>query len=178
MAQELKQIENLVNIASSIIETPALALKDFGIKKDPRTLLLTYTGDFSAEAAMKYAALNAASSTFTGVAVIVSSPLLTIGVATVAPWANIALNIGYMLYRKKKRERQEKERMYREIIAKQQAAIKRQKEINGELEECIRTVQQNDAQSRITIDELRQKIANLTELIEVLTEQQGQFKVA
>lgn len=198
MANEIKRLEHLVDIAGAIIETPELSLKDFGIVNDPKTLLLTYTDKVSPAAVASYVAITSASTSLAGMTAIVSgsflggmgliagsgmagaisaaSGLSATGVGiTVAPFV---LAGGYVLYRSKKRKQQEKDRIYREIIKKQQVAIARQREINRELEQRLRNIQQKNAQSRSEIDELRQKIANLTELIRVLTEQQENFKAA
>lgn len=65
-------------------------------------------------------------------------------------------------------KKQEKERMYREVICKQQAAINKQYELIKELE--IRLHQQktqNDSQKK-QIDELKEQIGNLKDVISVL----------
>lgn len=168
MANEIKRLEHLVDIASAIIETPKLSLKDFGIVKDLKTQLLTYTSSVSTAAVASYAVIASASVSFVGMTAIVGSLFPRFGIVGAL----------YGWYRNRKRKQQEKDRMYREIIKKQQAAIARQRDINRELEQRLNSLQQNDAHLRENIDELRQKIANLTELIGVLTEQQENFKAA
>lgn len=175
MENVLKQLENLVGIASAIIETPTLALKDFGVIKDPKTHILTYTKDISPAAAMKYATVASVSSSFAGAAMIVGRSFLLSGMAGGVPSILIGL---YLFYNKRKRKQQEKDRIYKEIIKKQQAAIAKQVEINRELEQRLKNSQQIDEQSRKEIDELRMKLTNLSELLGVLTEQQENFKAA
>ena len=74
-----------------------------------------------------------------------------------------------------KREQEEKDRMYREIIKKQQAAINKQKIINRELEEAIRRAQAKNESSKKDIDKLKEKIKHLQEVIDLLTEQMNAF---
>lgn len=158
----------MVDIAGAIIETPNLSLKDFGIVKDSKTQLLTYTSSVSTAAVASYAVIASASVLFVGMTAIVGSLFPGFGIVGAL----------YGWYRNKKRKQQEKDRMYREIIKKQQSAIARQKEINRELEQRLRNLQQMDAKSRMEIDELRQKLANLAELIEILMMQEENFKAA
>ena len=68
--------------------------------------------------------------------------------------------------------------MYREIIAKQQAAINKQKEINRQLEEQLRQANDTNTSNQQNIEYLKQQIVNLQEVIELLTEQLSQFKNA
>ena len=56
---------------------------------------------------------------------------------------------------------QEKERMYREIIAKQQAAIKKQQEVNRELERQLRDSQASNRQNQEEIKRLKEQLKNL-----------------
>lgn len=119
----MKRLEHLVDISSAIIETPILSLKDFGIVKDPKTLLLTYTGQVSPAAMASYAAIGSVSVSLAGMAAIVSGSFLCgLGVIaggglagataaagglsatgvgiTVAPFV---LAGGYLLYRNEKK---------------------------------------------------------------------------
>lgn len=63
---------------------------------------------------------------------------------------------------------QEKERMYREIIRKQQAAIRKQQEINKKLEWRQRQADANNAYQRQQIEELKEQSRNLEEVISIL----------
>lgn len=199
MTKELKQLECLSQISTAIIASPVYSLSSFGIAKDPGTKQLTYTGnvDFSVQA--NYAAIAATSIALTGVAAIVTtSALASFGLIagagvlagagaaaggvsatgiglTVAPFI---LLWGYAKYRQKKREQEEKNRIYKELVAKQQAAINCQREINKELEERLRKQQVSTDQLKEEIARLKQEINNLMELIEVLSEQINNFKNA
>lgn len=72
------------------------------------------------------------------------------------------------LIQRKKKEREEKERMYQEIVAKQQAAIKKQQEINRKLEILIRESDARNERNQREIIRLREQIKNLEEVIEFL----------
>ena len=71
---------------------------------------------------------------------------------------------------------QEKERMYREIIAKQQAAIKKQQEVNRELERRLRDSHVSNRQNQEEIKRLKEQMKNLEDVIKLL--QKAQAKVA
>ena len=96
---------------------------------------------------------------------------LTFG-ALMAP----ALWIGgpaFWIYRwltKNKREKLEKERMYQEVIRKQQAAINRQREVNTKLEEKLREAVAKNKKNEADINDLKEQIRNLEELIEILSQ--------
>lgn len=70
--------------------------------------------------------------------------------------------------RDKQKAREEKERMYKEIIAKQQAAINRQREINRQLEILLRESQSNNNKNKYEIAKLREQLKNLEEVIQLL----------
>jgi DNA repair exonuclease SbcCD ATPase subunit len=183
MANEIKQLECLSQISSAIIATPSYSLSSFGILKDPGTKQLTYTGNIESSAKADYAKAAAASIALTGAATIVTmSALARLGLMIagvgVLPVPQLILLWGYKKYKQKKREQEQKERMYRELVAKLQAAINRQKEINRKLEERLRQQQASTEQLKAEIARLRQEIANLMELIEVLTQQINNFKNA
>ena len=179
MVNEIKQLECLSQISSAIIATPSYSLSSFGILKDPGTKQLTYTGNIESSAKADYATAAAAAIAQTGAATIVTTSALAnfgliagVGVVTGAPFI---LLWGYVKYKQKKREQEQKERMYRELVAKQQAAINRQKEINRKLEEGLRQQQASIEQLKAEIARLIQEIANLMEIIEVLTQQINNF---
>lgn len=65
--------------------------------------------------------------------------------------------------------------MYREIIKKQQAAINKQKDINRKLEEALRSAQAKNDNNNKDIENLKNQIKNLQEVIELLTEQLNAF---
>lgn len=70
--------------------------------------------------------------------------------------------------RDKQKAREEKERMYKEIIAKQQAAINRQREINRQLEILLRESQSDNNKNKYEIAKLRKQLKNLEEVIQLL----------
>lgn len=181
MKNEIKQLECLLQISSAIIATPLYSLSSFGIMNDPRTKKLIYTGKIDSLAKANYATVAAAAHSLSGAAAIVTTSALKsfgliagAGVLAAAGGASatgVGLAVapfillwGYKKYKQKKREEEQKERMYQELIAKQQAAINRQKEINRELEERLRKQ-----------SEIYQERSNLKELIDVLTEQINKF---
>lgn len=68
---------------------------------------------------------------------------------------------------------QEKERMYREIIAKQQSAIKKQQEVNRELERRLRESQASNRQNQEEIKRLKEQLKNLEDVIQLLQKTQA-----
>ncbi|MDH8702748.1 putative membrane protein YhiD involved in acid resistance [Dysgonomonadaceae bacterium PH5-43] len=72
------------------------------------------------------------------------------------------------LIQRKKKESEEKERMYQEIVARQQAAINKQKEINRKLEILIRESDVRNERNQREIIRMREQIKNLEEVIELL----------
>ena len=69
----------------------------------------------------------------------------------------------------------EKERMYREIISKQQAAIEKQREVNRKLEQRLRMAEEDNKQNQEEISRLRTQLKNLSDLIKLLKQAQSQF---
>ena len=85
--------------------------------------------------------------------------------------------IGKLFFRKK-REQEEKDRMYQEVIRKQQAAINKQREINRQLEEELRKAERTNEANQEKIEDLEQQIENLEEVIDLLNQQAEQFEEA
>lgn len=83
--------------------------------------------------------------------------------------------LGIEELKNRKKLKTEKDRLYREIIKKQQAAINQQKEINRKLEEELRKAQNNINSNQEVIGELKQQLKNLEEAIDLLTKQKQQF---
>ena len=77
--------------------------------------------------------------------------------------------------RGKQKAREEKERMYKEIIAKQQAAINRQREINRQLEILLRESQYDNDKNKEEIVNLRKQVKNLEEVINLLVQSAKQI---
>lgn len=74
----------------------------------------------------------------------------------------------YDFIQKKRKEGIEKERMYQEIIAKQQAAIKKQQEINRTLEILTRESNSKNERNQRESIRLKQQVKNLEEVINLL----------
>lgn len=77
--------------------------------------------------------------------------------------------------RDKQKAREEKERMYKEIIAKQQAAINRQRGINRQLEILLRESQYDNDKNKEEIVNLRKQVKNLDEVINLLVQSAKQI---
>lgn len=198
MANELTSIQQLIAVSTAIIETPSLSVRDFGIEQEKKSNKLIWSGAVTAAAFGTYAGLaeTIASSACVGTSVVIASSVLTgIGLAALAGvgaaaagagavpiigWAAAALIATYGInkYRKAKKEELEKERMYREIIKKQQTAINKQKNKITELETLLRDKEATNNQNAKRIKDLEQQIANLAEIIEILTMQSNNFKAA
>ena len=198
MSNELKSLQQLIEVSAAITETPSLSVRDFGIEREKSTNILMWSGVVSSAAKNTYANLagTIATSACIGMATVISSASLgSIGIAAlvgtgaaaagssmvpVIGWTVAALIAAYGIsrYRKAKKQQQEKERMYREIIRRQQAAIQKQKEIMAELEKMLRDAKSTNTQNSNRIKDLEQQIANLKELIEILTMQLSNFEAA
>ena len=66
----------------------------------------------------------------------------------------------------------EKERMYREIIAQQQAVIKKQQEVQRELERRLRDSNASNERNQEEIRRLRQQLDNLEDVFNLLRKAQ------
>lgn len=114
-------------------------------------------------------------------AIVINNPtknirnLLGIDDLDIIDWVLLSLSPGLFLGKQaikwisgKITKNQEKERMYREIIRKQQAAIRKQQEINKKLEWRQRQADANNAYQRQQIEELKEQSRNLEEVISIL----------
>lgn len=202
MTKELAKIQFMLDGVSKVIEDPSNSLKDtVGIYKDSSN-----TWKYAAVAGVTSSTLAVTAGITAGSAAVVSSTSLSgLGFAAltavgaggggaVATGAGLsATGIGaivgvvliagggiayYKAKQKAKREQEEKDRMYREIIKKQQAAINKQKSINRELEEMLRLAQNKNEANNRDIEELKKLIKNLQDVIDVLTEQLDAFGTA
>lgn len=181
-----RKIENLVGIADVIIKDPNVSITDFGIIKNQNTSDYKYGGKPSSDVFLKYAGLAGASAALAGGVATVSSGALA-GMGLVAGSAAVAGStaaaggvsatgipssfIGKKIYdfiKNKINKNKEKERMYREIICKQQAAIQKQREINKQLEELLRESRAQNSRNEEDIQLLKLQINNLEEIIELL----------
>lgn len=82
----------------------------------------------------------------------------------------------YDWIKNKLKANEEKERTYREIIRKQQAAIRKQQDVNRELEIRLRESDATNAQNQEEIRRLRQQLENLEDILNLLM--QARNKVA
>lgn len=177
MNNDLKAIDLLCQVADAIIKTPSLSLSDFGIVKNPKKKQLMYTKGVSAEAVGLFPNIVNRVIASAGTNVVVESGILA-GIGLIAPLPILGIGqlaIKMLFNQKRKREQQEKERVLREIIRKQQATIQKQKEVNVELEKMIRAQQSENEQLKEEIARLRKDCSNLQELLETLVEQMNQF---
>lgn len=92
-----------------------------------------------------------------------------------SPLLFIAKKVNDLMIGKRKAD-EEKERMYQEIINKQQATIKKQQEVNRELEKRLRESDASNAQNQAEIRKLRQQLKNLKDILNLLM--QAKRKVA
>lgn len=100
-----------------------------------------------------------------------SKSLKDFGIDYLMLTASPVLFIGKKIFdyvRDKQKAREEKERIYKEIIAKQQAAINRQREINKQLEILLRESQSDNNKNKYEIAKLREQLKNLEEVIQLL----------
>lgn len=195
MNKKLAKIQYLMDGATVIINNPSKSLKDtIGVYKDASNIwkYSAVTGLISNSLALSagitagsavvvgssalsgigIAALTAAGAAASG-AVAAGTGLSATGVGAIVGVVLIAGG-GLTLYKvkqKAKKEQAEKDRMYREIIKKQQAAIHKQQAINKELEEALHRAQAQNEANNIDIENLKEKLKNLQEVIELLTEQ-------
>jgi hypothetical protein len=196
MNKEISKIDHICHIADAIIATPSLSIEDFGINNSNKELM--FTSGATAIASQLYPALIASSAAYIGTSAIVGASTLSgIGIigtgllagtgaaAAGASSTGVGLAIapvilagGVLLYRKKKKEQAEKNRAYKEIIAKHQATINRQREINRELEKRLRVANMKNSQQQKEIAEMKKEIENLKQLIELLEDQRNNFKAA
>lgn len=83
--------------------------------------------------------------------------------------------LGIEELKNRKKLKIEKDRIYREIIKKQQAAINKQEKTNRKLEEELRKAQNDINSNQEEIGKLEQQVKNLEEVIDLLTKQKQQF---
>ena len=194
MNKELAKLNLIIDGTSKIIEDPSKSLKtEIGIYKNDSnnwifakggkwevlglgvvagesvivgTSAISVIGTLAGGAGAGLVAAGGGLSA-TGVGIAVGSVILLVGGA-------------FLIHAKKKakREKEEKDRMYREIIKKQQVAINRQKEINRILEDKLRQAHDMNRSNQEEINSLKQQTRNLQEVIELLAEQLEQFDKA
>ena len=183
MNKELLKIQFMLDGVTSVINDPSKSLKDTICVYKDSSNIWKYAGGGALSALAVSAGITAGSSVVVG-----SSALSGLGMAAltaagaagsgaVAAGAGLsATGIGvivggilivgggialYKAKQKAKKEQEEKDRMYREIIKKQQAAINKEKDFNRKLEEALRREQGKSDNKNKDIENLKYQIKNL-----------------
>ena len=201
MNKELVKIQFLLDGVTSVINDPSKSLKNTICVYKDSSNIWKYTGGGALSALAVSAGITAGSSVVVGSSALSGLGMAALtaagaaGSGVVAAGAGLsATGIGVIvggilivgggiaLYKAKqkakqkaKKEKEEKVRMYREIIKKQQAAINKEKDFNRKLEEALRREQGKSDNKNKDIENLKYQIKNLQEVIELLTEQLNAF---
>ena len=201
MNKELVKIQFMLDGVTSVINDPSKSLKDTICVYKDSSNIWRYAGGGALSALAVSAGITAGSSVVVGSSALSGLGMAALtaagaaGSGVVAAGAGLsATGIGVIvggilivgggiaLYKAKqkakqkaKKEKEEKVRMYREIIKKQQAAINKEKDFNRKLEEALRREQGKSDNKNKDIENLKYQIKNLQEVIELLTEQLNAF---
>ena len=201
MNKELLKIQFMLDGVTSVINDPSKSLKDTICVYKDSSNIWRYAGGGALSALAVSAGITAGSSVVVGSRALSGLGMAALtaagaaGSGAVAAGAGLsATGIGVIvggilivgggiaLYKAKqkakqkaKKEKEEKVRMYREIIKKQQAAINKEKDFNRKLEEALRREQGKSDNKNKDIENLKYQIKNLQEVIEILTEQLNAF---
>ena len=201
MNKELLKIQFMLDGVTSVINDPSKSLKDTICVYKDSSNIWRYAGGGALSALAVSAGITAGSSIVVGSSALSGLGMAALtaagaaGSGAVAAGAGLsATGIGVIvggilivgggiaLYKAKqkakqkaKKEKEEKVRMYREIIKKQQAAINKEKDFNRKLEEALRREQGKSDNKNKDIENLKYQIKNLQEVIELLTEQLNAF---
>ena len=201
MNKELLKIQFMLDGVTSVINDPSKSLKDTICVYKDSSNIWKYAGGGALSALAVSAGITAGSSVVVGSSALSGLGMAALtaagaaGSGAVAAGAGLsATGIGVIvggilivgggiaLYKAKqkakqkaKKEKEEKVRMYREIIKKQQAAINKEKDFNRKLEEALRREQGKSDNKNKDIENLKYQIKNLQEVIELLTEQLNAF---
>ena len=201
MNKELVKIQFMLDGVTSVINDPSKSLKDTICVYKDSSNIWKYAGGGALSALAVSAGITAGSSVVVGSSALSGLGMAALtaagaaGSGVVAAGAGLsATGIGVIvggilivgggiaLYKAKqkakqkaKKEKEEKVRMYREIIKKQQAAINKEKDFNRKLEEALRREQGKSDNKNKDIENLKYQIKNLQEVIELLTEQLNAF---
>ena len=201
MNKELVKIQFMLDGVTSVINDPSKSLKDTICVYKDSSNIWRYAGGGALSALAVSAGITAGSSVVVGSSALSGLGMAALtaagaaGSGAVAAGAGLsATGIGVIvggilivgggiaLYKAKqkakqkaKKEKEEKVRMYREIIKKQQAAINKEKDFNRKLEEALRREQGKSDNKNKDIENLKYQIKNLQEVIELLTEQLNAF---
>ena len=197
MIKELVKIHFMLDGVTSVINDPSKSLKNtICVYKDSSNIWI-YAGGGALSALAVSAGITAGSSVVVGTSALSGLGMAALTAAGAAGSGAVAAGAGlsatgvgvivggilvvgggialYKAKQKAKKEQEEKDRMYREIIKKQQAAINKQKEINRKLEEAFRSAQAKNDNNNKDSESLKDQIKNLQEVIELLTEQLNEF---
>ena len=201
MNKELVKIQFMLDGVTSVINDPSKSLKNTICVYKDSSNIWKYAGGGALSALAVSAGITAGSSVVVGSSALSGLGMAALtaagaaGSGAVAAGAGLsATGIGVIvggilivgggiaLYKAKqkakqkaKKEKEEKVRMYREIIKKQQAAINKEKDFNRKLEEALRREQGKSDNKNKDIENLKYQIKNLQEVIELLTEQLNAF---
>ena len=201
MNKELVKIQFMLDGVTSVINDPSKSLKNTICVYKDSSNIWKYTGGGALSALAVSAGITAGSSVVVGSSALSGLGMAALtaagaaGSGAVAAGAGLsATGVGFIvggilivgggiaLYKAKqkakqkaKKEKEEKVRMYREIIKKQQAAINKEKDFNRKLEEALRREQGKSDNKNKDIENLKYQIKNLQEVIELLTEQLNAF---
>ena len=201
MNKELVKIQFMLDGVTSVINDPSKSLKNTICVYKDSSNIWKYAGGGALSALAVSAGITAGSSVVVGTSALSGLGMAALtaagaaGSGAVAAGAGLsATGIGVIvggilivgggiaLYKAKqkakqkaKKEKEEKVRMYREIIKKQQAAINKEKDFNRKLEEALRREQGKSDNKNKDIENLKYQIKNLQEVIELLTEQLNAF---
>ena len=201
MNKELVKIQFMLDGVTSVINDPSKSLKNTICVYKDSSNIWKYAGGGALSALAVSAGITAGSSVVVGTSALSGLGMAALtaagaaGSGAVAAGAGLsATGVGFIvggilivgggiaLYKAKqkakqkaKKEKEEKVRMYREIIKKQQAAINKEKDFNRKLEEALRREQGKSDNKNKDIENLKYQIKNLQEVIELLTEQLNAF---
>lgn len=197
MNKELVKIQFMLDGVTSVINDPSKSLKNTICVYKDSSNIWKYAGGGALSALAVSAGITAGSSVVVGTSALSGLGMAALTAAGAAGSGAVAAGAGlsatgvgvivggilvvgggialYKAKQKAKKEQEEKDRMYREIIKKQQAAINKQKNINRKLEEALRCAQAKNDNNNKDIENLKNQIKNLQEVIELLTEQLNAF---
>ena len=201
MNKELLKIQFMLDGVTSVINDPSKSLKNTICVYKDSSNIWKYAGGGALSALAVSAGITAGSSVVVGSSALSGLGMAALTAAGAAGSGAVAAGAGLSatgvgvivggilivgggiaLYKAKqkakqkaKKEKEEKVRMYREIIKKQQAAINKEKDFNRKLEEALRREQGKSDNKNKDIENLKYQIKNLQEVIELLTEQLNAF---
>lgn len=197
MNKELVKIQFMLDGVTSVINDPSKSLKNTICVYKDSSNIWKYAGGGALSALAVSAGITAGSSVVVGTSALSGLGMAALTAAGAAGSGAVAAGAGlsatgvgaivggilvvgggialYKAKQKAKKEQEEKDCMYREIIKKQQAAINKQKDINRKLEEALRSAQAKNDNNNKDIENLKNQIKNLQEVIELLTEQLNAF---